>query len=675
MAEAEDVITDAARHATIYARDLWLRQRGKPDAPRPIVLAQAAPRLDLLISAAFEHSYPIRVAQAPAIPTLLTRLFRRHDVTPSSLALPATNGHVIWLPNTLGTADREKAMVRFRTLALLQAMRALRGSASMLAALDEADGPRTHALYLLLEAQACDHELVRRLPGMAPAIATLRQQALARRPATERIPAACRPIEQLAQAALAAALKAQSDLPVCASPLDSLTQARRLDQQMDWGDKAPHAQALYKDWWTGDLIMPPAQGTEPTDDAIQADLGRDTPRSARLPRRPKERKASEDEDDEQQGVWMVQTADPLEKAEDPMGMQRPADRDQDTAAEEYADALSELAEARLVSSPTPAKEVLLSDDPPDRQATARAIAATSTTRVLHYPEWDYRQNGYRHPGAAVHLLAPETGAQSWVDKTLDQHRSMIHTIHRHFDALRPERQWLHRQADGDEIDLDAWMQAGADARAGLPIPQNLYRQQRPQVRNLAIMLLVDISGSTDSWLSGNRRIIDMEREALLLVTIALEHMGEPCAIQAFSGEGPQGVTTRQIKDFNEPHGPNIALRIAALEPQHYTRSGAALRHATAQLMKQPAQHRLLLLLSDGKPNDMDEYEGRYGVEDTRRAVTEARMQGVLPFCLTIDRQAAKYLPGMFGAGQYALLQEPTELPRALLSWLRRLVAR
>ncbi len=675
MAEAEDVITDAARHATIYARDLWIRQRGKADAPRPVVLAQVAPRLDLLINAIFDHSYPIRVAQPPATPTLLTRLFRRQDVTPSNQALPATNGQAIWLPNTLDSTIWDEAVVRFRTLALLQAVRALRGSANVLVTMQESDEPRIRALYLLLEAQACDHELVRRLPGMATAVAVLRKQALANRPLPERIPAACRPIEQLVRITLTAGLNSSSGLPVCASPHQSLAQARRLYQQTDWADKAPHAQALYKDIWTGDLLMPSAQDIETLEDSATTDPARTTPRSARLPRRPKERKASENEDDEQQGVWMVQTADPLEKAEDPMGMQRPVDRDEDTAAEEYADALSELAEARLVRTPTPAKEVLLSDDPPDRQATARAIAATTAQRVLHYPEWDYRQSGYRHPGAAVHLLEAETGAQGWVDKTLNEHRSMVHTIRRHFDALRPERLWLHRQADGDEIDLDAWIEAGADARAGLPVAQNLYRQQRPQVRNLAIMLLVDISGSTDSWLSGSRRIIDVEREALLLVTIALEQMGEPCAIQAFSGEGPQGVTTRQIKDFNEAHGPQVALRIAALEPQHYTRSGAALRHATAQLMKQPAQHRLLLLLSDGKPNDMDEYEGRYGVEDTRRAVIEARMQGIFPFCLTIDRQAAGYLPGMFGAGQYALLQEPVELPRALLTWLRRLVAR
>src|SRR5690606_20067932 len=196
------------------------------------------------------------------------------------------------------------------------------------------------------------------------------------------------------------ALDAGQGLPVCASPGASVAQARMLHQQIDWSDKPPHVHALYKDWWTGDLLAPSDAGADSLEGTAMAGLNGNTPRSARLPRRPKERKASEDEDDDRQGVWMVQTADPLEKAEDPMGMQRPADRDQETAAEEYADALSELAEARLVSTPTPAKEVLLSDDPPDKQTVATASTTTPAQDMLHYPEWDYRQGGYRHPGAA-----------------------------------------------------------------------------------------------------------------------------------------------------------------------------------------------------------------------------------------------------------------------------------
>ncbi len=203
--------------------------------------------------------------------------------------------------------------------------------------------------------------------------------------------------------------------------------------------------------------------------------------------------------------------------------------------------------------------------------------------------------------------------------------------------------------------------------------QALYRSQRRSKRDLAILLLIDVSGSTDGWVSSGRRVIDVEREALLLVCIALDALGEPYAVQAFSSHGPQSVSVRTLKRFDEPYGNQVARRIAALEPEQYTRAGAAIRHASATLMRQAAAQRLLLLLSDGKPNDVDVYEGRYGVEDMRRAVIEARLQGIAPFCLTVDRQAAGYLPEVFGAKQYALLARPAMLPTALLDWMQRLV--
>jgi nitric oxide reductase NorD protein len=186
--------------------------------------------------------------------------------------------------------------------------------------------------------------------------------------------------------------------------------------------------------------------------------------------------------------------------------------------------------------------------------------------------------------------------------------------------------------------------------------------------------LVDVSGSTDSWVSAHRRVIDVEKEALLLVSTALAAMGDPFAVLAFSGESAGSVTIQTVKSFEEPYGMDVAARIATLEPDAYTRSGTALRHASALLMKQPARHRLLLLLSDGKPNDVDEYEGRYGVEDMQQAVIEAKLQGIHPFCLTVDRQAASYLPRVFGAGFYALLPRPELLPAALLTWLKHFVS-
>jgi nitric oxide reductase NorD protein len=328
----------------------------------------------------------------------------------------------------------------------------------------------------------------------------------------------------------------------------------------------------------------------------------------------------------------------------------------------------------LVSTASRPREVLLSDDPPEARTKRARNARSSNSGRLRYPEWDYRISAYHADAATVHVVPCANGAQSWVQQTLDRHSGMLQQIRRQFELLRAGRSRLRKQVDGDEIDLEAYLESKSDFHAGLPLAQRLYQTQRRIDRDLAIVLLVDVSGSTDSWVAAHRRIIDVEREALLLVCVALDGLMQPYAVQAFSGEGADRVTLRNVKGFDERFDPAVARRISSLEPEQYTRVGAALRHATALLMRQQARHRLLMLLSDGKPNDVDEYAGRYGVEDLRQAVTEAKLQGISPFCLTIDRQAASYLPFVFGAGHYALLTRPELLPIALLDWVRRLVA-
>jgi nitric oxide reductase NorD protein len=317
--------------------------------------------------------------------------------------------------------------------------------------------------------------------------------------------------------------------------------------------------------------------------------------------------------------------------------------------------------------------VLLSEDAPQSRAKTPSALAAEQGRALRYPEWDWGAQAYRENGVTVRVSTGAEGSQAWVDAALDEHRTTANLVKRRFEMLKAHRMRLHKQIDGDDVDLDAYISGYSDFRAGQPMPQGLYLSHRQARRDMAVMLLADISGSTDGWVAASKRVIDVEREALLLVSIALQGMMEPSAILAFSGEGPHGVVVRIVKSFEEPFSPSVARRIAMLEPEHYTRAGAAIRHATAVLMKQPERHRLLLMLSDGKPNDVDEYEGRYGAEDMRQAVMEARLQGIQPFCLTVDRQAAAYLPGIFGVKQYALLPRPELLPTVLLDWMRRLL--
>ena len=686
MAEAEDVITDVARHATVFAQDLWRRHRAAPRGPQPVRLTDVAERLNLLMIAVFGRSFALRVAQPPAPPTFLSKIFLHRQGPSVREAVPATDGFSIWLPDAFAVSEPAlRAVERFRTMALQQAMRAVRGSAAH----QPTDGPPLlRDLYLLLEGHAADQALLQALPGMAAALSTLRCDALRRRPPPSAFPGLQRPLDTLARTVLGTAAgepiiaegwhgldKAGSGAPV--EPAQVLEQARALLRDMEAIDpRAAAGRLLWRDWWTGDLRPPPPMTQVAAGGAAEHNhhesLG--SPRSARLARRPEVREG-EDQEHTQPGAWMVQTAQPHEMAEDPMGLQRPVDRDAVTAAEEFADALSEMPKAQLVSTPGRPKEVLLSDDPlPSRMKRERPAEPGNAPSRLHYPEWDWRAGVYRNPGATVLLLPAPDGPQQWVEDTLRERRSMLQEIKRRFEMLRAQRQRVHRQLDGHEIDLPAFVEAQADYRTGLPMAQRLYQNERRRRRDMAIMLLVDVSGSTDGWISAGRRVIDVEREALLLVCIALEGLDTPYSVQAFSGEGANAVVVRNVKRFDELYGPQVARRIAGLEPEHYTRAGAAIRHASTLLMHESAAHRLLLLLSDGKPNDVDDYEGRYGVEDMRQAVTEAKLQGISPFCLTVDRQAANYLPAVFGPHQYALLPTPELLPTVLLDWLRRLMA-
>lgn len=679
MAEAEELVSDAARHATIYAQKLWRRYRPLPKGPPTALLADFAPRLDLLVNAVTGASYPIRIAQAPARPTLLARAFGRVQSPWQEHPLPATDGVRLWLPADSALTDLERGGEAYRVMALQQALRAQRGSAD--ASLPSLP-PLLADAYLLLEAWTVDHQLAQRMPGMAPAIERLRQLCLYRRPPLAAFSRPRQPLERLLRQLLDSHCgHLPEGFALSESPTQSLQLAEELlvDLGLEAEDRSAGSAPLLRDWWTGTLHPPAVNGSQA---ALTGDSASDdsdaisrAPRSASLSRRPQVREAKENEDDASEGIFMVQADEPHQHAEDPLGMNRPVDRDEDISADEYGDMLSELPEARLVATPGRPKEVLISDDPPDSNTFMQLKRAKAEGRALHYPEWDYRPQHYRHPGAIVRVLPNLPGSQQWVDDTLDEHRSILGQIRRQFEMLSARRVTRRRQLDGDEIDLGAYIDSYADLHAGGSLSEALYQTRRTAERDLAISLLIDISGSTDGWISADRRIIDVEREALLLVCIALDGMGEPYAVQAFSGEGPDAVIIRQLKGFDERFSNDVALRISALEPEHYTRAGAAIRHASSGLLQQAASHRLLLLLSDGKPNDKDEYEGRYGVEDMRQAVTEASLQGISTFCLTIDRQACSYLPQVFGAHQYALLPKPELLPAVLLDWLKRLVAR
>jgi nitric oxide reductase NorD protein len=203
----------------------------------------------------------------------------------------------------------------------------------------------------------------------------------------------------------------------------------------------------------------------------------------------------------------------------------------------------------------------------------------------------------------------------------------------------------------------------------------LYRAARPARRELAIAILLDTSGSTKAQVSDGRSILELEKIAVLMAMEALDALGDRFAAFAFAGKTAENVAMLPIRRFDD-HGLDGARRaLGALEAGGFTRLGASIRFATHELARQSAGQRLLLILSDGRPNDVDRYQGPYGVEDSRQAIMEARASGVFPFCITVDRDASEYLPRIFGAAGHTILQRAEQLPTALLGAVRALIRR
>jgi nitric oxide reductase NorD protein len=284
-----------------------------------------------------------------------------------------------------------------------------------------------------------------------------------------------------------------------------------------------------------------------------------------------------------------------------------------------------------------------------------------------YPEWDHGRQHYRKNWCTMREKAVAPVYDDFVHDTLARHAGVVRHLRRKFEALRDENRFERRQAQGDEIDLDALVEALADARDGREMSDRLFVRLHRAERNIAVAFLVDMSGSTKGWIN------EAEREALILLCEALELLGDRYAIYGFSGTTRKRCELFRIKTFDERYDDEVKARISGIRPQEYTRMGFALRHMTKLLNQVEAKTRVLVTLSDGRPDDyFDIYRGQYGVEDTRMALLEASRTGIHPFCITLDRDARDYLPHMYGAARYVILDDVRQLPLKVTDIYRRI---
>ncbi|NDR58146.1 nitric oxide reductase activation protein NorD [Aliiruegeria sabulilitoris] len=348
-----------------------------------------------------------------------------------------------------------------------------------------------------------------------------------------------------------------------------------------------------------------------------------------------------------------------------LNLNRRVDDDDNDDAKKAAEDQDEIGLGQISKAPATRLKLHLDLAPED-------VDRERLSAKLTYPEWDARSGSYLPDHVRVLASTAEAG-EEYEDYAKDPRTARrIRSVRRQFEALRPGRVVTRGHLDGDALDLDATVRAQVDWKATGQGTERIWTQTRPEARDLAVLILLDVSRSTESAVSG-RAVIDIEREALDAMAWGLDACGDDFAINAFSSLKRHRVYVQNCKRFDEPMSRIVEERIGGLKPGFYTRLGAAIRHASAGLATQARKRKLLLVITDGKPNDLDHYEGRHGIEDTRMAVREARRAGQSVFGVTVDRTAKSWFPRLFGQGGFEVVADPDKLTQALPQIYRHLV--
>ena len=600
-------------------------------AARTVMLDQVRRRLELLLAAMY------------GVPMAVRSVVTAAD---TDIGLP---------PHLDASAGLDDAIARYRLLALAQAARLARRDAST-----PPDDLLARDLYRLAESAAAERELVERVPSIAAPLAVLRFAELAGRRRTSGLSHTERRVEAMLAALLASPPdQIPSIIPTCATPSESRAWAVATADAIrrESGGRSPYRprnpMSLWGLAWSHDA--------EPTDDPFTpAGGGGSSPDPSAQSRARADNATRRTRADDASGDDASESTSGGTDASDAVDEQsatlvRSASMESSQGAREQE---REQAPSAPAETPEAPPELMVEEK--------RRGAQRPPADGIAYPEWDEYGHRLHDQGATVTCSVGDEGDDAWAAEVLREHAPLVRQVRDRFAPLRARRLRLRRQRVGDELDLEACVAALTDRRIGVAPSDRLYQVVRTSRHTMAIMLLVDTSGSTATKLEDGRTVLDVERMTILLAGEALATLGDPFAMLSFSGAGRHGVQVCTIKDYAERDLARARRRIAALAPRDNTRLGAAVRHATAVLNAQPAQRRVLLVLSDGQPNDIDWYQGAYAIEDSRRALLDARNSGVHTFCLTVEQEEMEYLPHLFGQTGYRVLSRPAQLPSALL---------
>jgi len=301
-----------------------------------------------------------------------------------------------------------------------------------------------------------------------------------------------------------------------------------------------------------------------------------------------------------------------------------------------------------------------------------------------YDEWDRELNDYRVGWSRVIEKRVKQGDRGFVELARSRYRGLISSIRHQFQLMKPENLTkINREIDGEDYDLNALVDFVIDRKADGRQSENIYTKRLRKQRDVAVSILLDQSSSTARTITRNplqpytypgRRIIEIEKEGLVLMSEALEAVGDVYSINGFTSEGRRNVKFYVVKDFDEKYSEDTERRIGGITFQNNTRLGAAIRHAAHKLLRQESRTKLLIILTDGRPYDHDYGDARYAREDVREALTETKSSGITPFCITIDRESEAELRDLYGDVGYTIIDDVLSLPERMPNIYRRLTS-
>jgi nitric oxide reductase activation protein len=569
-------------------------------------------------------------------------------------------------------------------------------------------------LFTVTESHRVDARLRRTYPGIRRDMAVIRAATLERRPDPAGLPDAQAVVELLLQHSLGAEGDLGADLAPALRPVAArarLALDAVLDEDTEVADSARVAAELYaiiddgtrdpRRWAPEEPEGAPAdqsQGAEGGEGGAEAQPGPGgedyeslelppfmTPVLEEMVRQ--QREAGRD------GQGRQEEAEAPRPPEDPF-----ADHVQTMSTAEVAegprqeseDAAQTLTRSEADQAPAPAPGQSADRRTDDAEGGGETPEATGLAevphvdaereesdlgeQVFHYDEWDHKIEDYRPAWCTLREERATRAQEGFVAATFHEFGGIVSQIRRNFQLMRPERlRKMRYQTEGDDLDTDGLVEYVVDRRARIAPSGRVYVKRDKKDRDVTTAFLVDMSSSTDRKIDGRKRIIDIEKEALLLMCEALEAIRDEYAIYGFSGSGRDDCQFYVVKELGDRYDDRVKSRIGGIYGRQKTRMGPALRHATKRLMGVDSNIKLLILLTDGKPYDSDTYQDNaYAQEDTKVALREARREKIHLFCVTVDREAADYLPHMYSDANFVIIDDVRTLPQKLPQLYRRL---